>query len=647
MIYIDFETYSELDIRKVGTYKYAESCSVLLMAYAIGNDPVQVWDATDESRYPDLLDHIRDFPTTEFIAHNAQFDRNVLKYALGVDTRLDQWQCSMVKAMAHSLPGGLEQLGHAIGLDADMKKIKDGKKLIQRFCKPAPKNHKAKRYDRHTHPEEWARFIEYARMDVEAMRHIWKLLPNWNYSGSELDLWRLDQKINARGFKVDIELAEAAIRATTRCQELLASEIDELTCGKVQRATQRDRLLEHIANEYGVKMDGLTKADVEAALNNPDILDPVKRLLVIRQKASKTSAAKYQKLIDVVSEDGRLKGGLQFDGASRTRRWSGRMFQPQNLPRPTMNNEQIDIGIEAMKNGCEDLLFDNVMALASSAIRGAIVSGKGKKLVISDLSNIEGRMNAWLSGEDWKIKAFSDFDEGIGHDIYNLSYAKSFHKPVKEVTKDERQIGKVQELLLQYQGALGACHQAAAAYGIEFPDTKWLQIVKAWRSAHPNIVNMWYALERAAVKATKNPDVTFTVKRLAFRRLSQWLLMKLPSGQVICYYQPELDGEGKVTYMGMNQYTRKWERLHTYGGKFLENACQSVSRDVMAHGMQPAEDTGYAIVLTVHDELITETPDTDEYSVKGLSDILATNPPWAEGLPLAADGFETYRYRKE
>lgn len=649
MIYLDFETYSKVDIKKAGTYRYAESCDALLLSYAFDDDdPVQVWDATENPEAPALLVNCLIHGDEPILAHNAMFDRNVLKYALGIDTDIKRWRCSMVKAYSLSLPGALADLGSAIGLSSDMAKLKDGKKLIQRFCKPAPKNHKADRYDRHTHPEEWKRFIEYARQDVAAMRHIWKLLPDWNYSGRELDLYHLDQTINDRGFAVDVELAEAAIRATTKCQEQLAEEITQLTGGAVTKATQRDKLLAHIHNEYGLKMEGLTKADVEEALNNADILDPVKRILCIRQAASKTSAAKYTSLINAVASNGRLKGTLQMDGASRTRRWGGRIFQPHNLPRPLKEfKKEIDRGIEAMKAGCADLLYSNIMGLAASAIRGSVIAAPGKKLVISDLSNIEGRVNAWLCNETWKLKAFSDFDAGTGPDLYKLAYAKSFSVEVAKVTDDERQIGKVQELALGYQGAVGAFNTMAGAYGVNLPEKRILEIVKAWRKAHSNIAKTWYALEDAAIAATRNPDINFHVERLTLRRTGPWLLMKLPSGQVLCYFRPQLDEEGKLTYMGANQYTRKWERLSTYGGKLLENATQSLSRDILREGMFGAEAAGYETVLHVHDEDITEVPDTDEYSEKELSKILAINPDWAEGLPLAAAGFETFRYRKE
>jgi len=400
-IWLDFETYNTLDIKKAGTYHYAETCEAMLLAYAFDDGPVYVWDVTAEPMPKGLRKRLEGDEI--LIAQNSMFDRNVLKYALGIDTDIKRWRCNMVKALSLSLPGGLEALGHAIGLNEDVKKIKAGKKLIQKFCKPAPKNHKIDRYTKENSPEEWAEFIEYARMDVEAMRHIWNLLPDWNYSGEELELYHLDQEINDRGFAVDKELALAAIRAVNRCQELLAEEIDELTGGEVTKATQRDKLLNHIATEYGLEMEGLTKADVATALDNTDVCDPVKKLLHIRQKASKTSSAKYEALMNAVCEDGRLKGTLQFDGASRTRRWSGRIFQPQNIARGSMKPKELELGIAAMKADCEDTAGYNVMELASSAVRGAIVAAPGKKLVVSDLSNIEGRVLAWLANDTYNI----------------------------------------------------------------------------------------------------------------------------------------------------------------------------------------------------------------------------------------------------
>ena len=642
MIYLDFETYNALDIRVVGTYKYVETCEILLMAYAFDDGPVQLWGATEGNPFPHKLFN-RLLAGEHITAHNANFDRLVLEYAQCMPTDIKRWRCTMAKAYSLSLPGALGNLGAALGLSDDVRKIADGRKLIQRFCTPAPKNHKADRYDRHSHPEEWERFKEYAKQDVEAMRHIDNLLPNWNYSGNELDLWHLDQEINDRGFKVDVELAEAAIKAADKAQEQLANEIDTLTGGVVTKATQVAKLLQHLMDEYDLAMDGLTKADVEAALNSDDILDPVKKILVIRQKASKTSVSKYEKVLKTVSVDGRLKGTLQFDGAGRTRRWGGRLFQPQNIARPKVDNDAVEEAIGVFKTGCADLIYDNVMAMASNCLRGVIIAGPGKKLVVSDLSAIEGRVIAWLAGEKWKLDAY-----GEGDDLYVLAYAKAFHIKPHHVTKDQRQIGKVMELALGYQGSVGAFGAMASGYGLELPEVQILPLVKAWRKANPCIVKMWYRAEEAAIAAIRTPDTTFHVERIAFRCIKNWLLMKLPSGQVICYFRPELDEDSKLTYMGQNQTTRKWERMHTYGGKLVENATQSVARDVLAAGMPNAENWGFKIVLTVHDELVCEAPDSMwGYLPEDLSAILATPPTWAKGLPLAAAGYESYRYRKE
>jgi DNA polymerase len=324
----------------------------------------------------------------------------------------------------------------------------------------------------------------------------------------------------------------------------------------------------------------------------------------------------------------------------------GRLFQPQNLPRPTMKQEQIDFGIDAMKLDAEDLLFDNVAELCSSAVRGALIASPGHKLVVSDLSNIEGRVLAWLAGEEWKTEAFKQFDAGVGHDLYKLAYAKSFNKEAEDVTKDERQIGKVQELALGYQGSVGAFSSMAALYGVFLPEDEVKRIVEAWRKAHSAVVALWYDLERAVKDAIRAPNKRFTVRDLSIGYKDNWLRIKLPSGRYLCYPNAGLN-EGSIVYEGVNQYTKKWETIETYGGKLVENVVQAVARDVLASGMFRAEAAGYAVCLHVHDELITETPDTDEYSVDELSRIMSTNPGWSLGLPLAAAGFETRRYKKD
>lgn len=503
---------------------------------------------------------------------------------------------------------------------------------------------------------------------------------------TELDLWRLDQTINDRGFQVDTELAGAAMRAVNRAQVELARLTHAITDGNVGAATQRDALLRHISHTYGIELDDLRGSTVEKVIAESDLPEPVRELLRIRLQASTTSTAKYQALLNGTSRDGRLRGTLQFAGASRTGRWAGRLFQPQNLPRPELDNEVIEAGIDALKADCEDLVTDDVMQLTSSAIRGCIIAPPGRKLVVSDLSNIEGRVQAWLAGETWKLAAFRAFDAKRGPDLYKMAYAKSFGITPDEVTKDQRQIGKVQELALAYQGGAGAFNTFALAYGIDLDelaekawnaipgdildqaesalvwtkdkgiprhglsDRAWVvcdAFKRAWREAHPAISSYWKELEEAVRGAIREPGKVFHARKLKVSRSGAWLRIRLPSGRFLCYPSPQAEDGGVISYMGVNQYTRKWDRLKTYGGKIFENVCQAVARDVLAYNMPGIEAAGYPIVLTVHDEVLCETPDTDNYNDEQLSSLLSANPTWAPDMPLASAGFTAYRYKKE
>lgn len=721
ILWADTETYSPLDLKTYGTARYAEEAEVMVWTYALDDGPVQMWDCTANPLMPNDLADALDDDSVLLNFHNSFFDRTVL-WATGIRPPIHRFRDTMVKAMAHSLPGALEKIGEILKLEEDQKKHKRGKELIQLFCKPRPRTSKLRRATRETHPAEWAEFLAYAVADTEAMRASDKKLPAWNYRAEEVALWHLDQQINSRGVAVDVELAKAAIRAADRAQKRLAHRTNELTDGDVQAATQRNKLLMHILASYDIEVPDLKTSTIERILNNVADLPPVLiELLNIRLQASKTSTSKYKRLVHAVSSDGRLRGTLQFNGASRTGRWAGRLFQPQNLPRPVLKQAAIDQGIEALKADCEDLLFGNVMELTSSAIRGAIVAPKGKKLVVADLSNIEGRVLAFLAGEEWKLQAFADFDtvqtEGgdwitgtelvaayldrrpvplaldakgepirKGHDLYKLAYAKSFGIKPEAVSKDNRQVGKVQELALGYEGGVGAFLTFAAAYNIDLEamgeqaidaipdaiigeaaralewtkqqkrptfglsDRAWLvcdSFKRSWRYAHPAISSFWKDLEEAARLAVMRPGVTYECRMLKLRRDGAWLRIRLPSGRFLCYPSPQLDDAGKLSYMGVNQYSRKWSRLKTYGGKLAENVTQAASRDVLAGNMPAIEAAGYQIVLSVHDENITEAEDRDEFNADHLAGLMATTPTWAKGLPLAAAGFEAYRYRKD
>lgn len=682
-LYCDLETYSDIPI-KYGSHKYSEAAEVMLFAYAFEDGPVNVWDLTTGAPMPDDLRAGLHDPDTMTVWHNGgNFDTVVMRKAMGLDLPLERVHDTMIQAYQHALPGALGALCEVFGIKGDDAKDKDGKRLIQLFCKPMPKGRKLRRATCETHPHDWARFKKYAGSDILAMRQIHKKMPRWNCTAKELALWRLDQTINRRGLCVDLELATGAIAAVELAKEELAGRAYDLTEGEVESATKRDKLLAYICASYGVTLPDMQAATLERRINDPDLPAPLRELLAIRLSATTSSTAKYRTLINNASSDGRLRGLLQFCGAARTGRWAGRMWQPQNLPRPTLKPDAISAAIGAFKGKYADLVLDDVMAAASSALRGCIVAAKGRKLSISDLSNIEGRVLTWLAGETWKIEAFQAADAGTGHDLYILAYAKAFGIAPEDVEKHQRQIGKVLELSMGYAGGVGAFVAMALGYGMDLDELAaaarpsipadvlkeaeslqafmsrkgselsgldrdvWLTmdcLKRLWRRAHPQIVALWEAVESAARSAICGTRTK--THGLTFERRGAWLRIKLPSGRFLNYPAPRVDGK-EISYMGVCPYSRKWKRLKTFGGKLVENIVQAIARDVLAENMPLIEAAGFPIVLTVHDEVITEPKDEPRYNASVLSSLLATVPAWAQGLPLAAAGFDDYRYRKD
>ncbi len=695
-LFLDIETWSDIPIKQ-GVHRYAEGAVILLFAYALDDGPIKVWDCVPEPMPDDLAAALCDHSIT-IVAHNASFERTLFAHAGSViereaARRVERWHCTMARALAHSLPGSLDKLCDVLNVAPEKRKLQTGKDLIRRFCMPRPKNEKVRRCDRTTHPEEWAQFVQYAGGDIEAMREVHRLLPVWNYQGAELDLWRLDQRINDRGIHVDLPLANAAIRAAERAQAALAEQAQELTDGAVTSATQRDALLAHILAEHGVALPDLRADTLERRVADPNLPVELRELLGIRLQASSTSVAKYRVCTNAVSEDGRMRGLMLFCGASRTGRWAHKLFQPGNMPRPTLRHDDIELGIEAIKHDCEHLIYSNVMELLASSVRGTITAAPGRKLVVADLSNIEGRMAAWLAGEAWKLQAFRDFDAGKGADLYAVAYAKAFNVTPESVMHNkkhgdglQRQIGKVMELMLQYQGGVGAFITGAATYGIDLQhmaaqampnipgdvideaENFWTwthdqkrstyglshevfiacdALKRLWRRAHPAISTYWSELEQAYIEAIRNPGITITVRKLRARRDGAWLRVRLPSGRFLCYPSPKVEDDGKITYMGVDQYTRAWKRIGLYGGKALEQATQASSRDQLAGCMPLVEAAGYPLVFSVHDEDIAETPDDPKFNAEHMAQLMCSDLGWNAGLPLAAAGFETYRYRKD
>lgn len=698
MILVDCETYSVTPIKN-GHFRYAEDAELLMIAWAVDDGPVQVWDCTSETRPHDLTKAL--FSEDILIAHNASFEQAIFEKQ-NIIINSNRWHCTMAQAYAHGLPGSLENLGAVLGLPIDRQKAKAGYDLIRLFCIPPAKNVKRERATKLTHPKQWEEFKNYCKQDIIATREIYKKLPKWNYQGFELGLWHLDQKINTNGVYIDLELANAAIRAVDLEQASLRKRTEDLTLGDVSSATKRDAMLKHILAAYGVELPDMQASTLERRIEDPDLPEGLKELLAIRLQATTSSTAKYKRLVGATCSDSRLRGALQWCGAARTGRDSGRLFQPQNLMRPTLKNKEINFGIEALKADCANLVYDNVMELISNATRGVIAAPPGKKLLVADLANIEGRYAAWLAGEEWKLQAFRDYDLGIGHDTYALSYAKPFNVTPESVMEDkkaggnQRQIGKTMELALQFAGGIGAFITFATSFGIDLHDLvrdawdtipgwamaeairfwEWSlphpayiddilittpdqtmgldkdvfitcdSLKRLWRKAHPEISSMWGELDVAVRNAINIPKETFNCRRLKVRRDGNWLRILMPSGRCLCYPHPEIDKKNNITFMGTDQYTRQWGRIKTFGGKLFANTVQGGARDVFMHGVVNASKAGYDCVMRIHDEQICEVPDTDAYTVDKLCELMTTNIPWCEDLPLAASGFETYRYRK-
>jgi DNA polymerase len=684
-LYWDLETWSEVPIND-GAHKYAEQAEILLFAWAVDDGPVQCWDLTSSRQIPEPLIAAM-IQCDEYWGHNSgMFDRVVLMHAeRGLYDLMPErkHRDTMVQALCHGLPDKLDTLCEIFKLEGDVAKHKRGKQLIQLFCKPRPANSKIKRYTRETHTAEWAEFIEYAKSDITSMRILHQKMPKWNYPNHEfeLKLWQLDQRINQEGIYVDLDLARAAVEAVDVAQAGLAVDVSEATEGTVTSATQRDKLLEYILREHGVPLPDMRADTLERRLTDASLPDGVRDLIGIRLAASTSSVSKYKRVIRSTSSDGYLRGVIQFSGAGRTGRDAGRLFQPQNLMRPTLPGDEIDAGIEAIKAGCADLVTGNAMELCANAMRGVIIAPPGKKIVVADLSNIEGRVLAWLAGEEWKLQAFRDFDAGIGPDLYVAAYAKAFRIAPEDVDKTMRQIGKTMELAMGYQGGVGAFVTFATAFGIDLeqlpsdsiPGDVWAEaenfhewsleqkrstfglskrafmtcdsLKRLWRRAHPRTEVLWRAAQEAFENAIDSGEVIGIGRHCDAVKKGNWLHIVLPSGRALSYPAPRIE-DGKLSFMGINQYSRKWSRISTYGGKLVENMTQAVARDVFKASYPAILEAGYDIRLPVHDENITYAPDGLLYGPKHLSSLMAVVPAWASGLPLAAGGFEGYRYRK-
>lgn len=686
LLHIDFETRSAADLKEVGLDNYARdpSTDVWCMAYCVADGPVHVW--TPDIRGSDAVLYVQ--TGSLVVAHNAAFElaiwNNVMVPRYGwPELKPEQCECTQAMAYAMALPGSLEKAAAAVGI----KQQKDmaGHRLMLQMCRPkamvnqyVPGHPETARgplkYEWHDEPDKLARLYEYCKQDVEVERELYKRLVR--LSDKERKVWLLDYKINRRGVHVDVPAVKAMSEMVLSEQDRLNTAIRKATDNVVGFTTEVARITKWVRAQ-GVEIDGLAKADVLDALDG-DLPPAVRTVLELRKEAGRSSTAKLNRIASRAGQDGRVRGIFQYHGAG-TGRWAGRDVQPHNFPRPTLTPEAVAAAIDligAGKRDAVDLLYGAPMSVAADCLRGTITAAPGHDLLAGDFASIEGRVLAWLAGEEWKLQAFRDFDAGTGPDIYRLTYAKSFGVSVDSVTKDQRQIGKVEELALGYQGGVGAFQTMAKAYGVKIDDEKADAIKTRWREAHPAIRQYWSDLENAAISAVLSPGQKFTAgakgRQVTYKKVGSFLWCGLPSGRALCYPYPKLHeigtpwGEKKdaLTYMTVvsasgTAKTEKiipdefasgeWQRVATYGGKLTENVTQACARDVLADAMLRLDDASFYIVMHVHDEVVVEIPER-ELAGDGAESVfaksMALTPDWAPGLPIAVETWRGRRYRK-
>ena len=655
-LYVDIESYCELPIT-VGTARYWEAAEVMVIAWAVDDGPVQVDDLTNLATLSsDLLEC---WPCVDtLVAHGAYFDRTGLA-TIGLTASPEHWHCTQAQALAHSLPGSLDKLSEIYQL-GDAAKHKAGRALIQLFCKPRPKNAKLRRATRETHPAEWQQFMDYAAQDIVAMRELHRKLPKWNLTPVEVAAYRQHYEMNDRGFAVDAQLAEQAVALLGRVKDDLKRRTHDIT-GTDMSVSQRDALLTYLLEEYGVSLPDMQAATLERRMQDPDLPEPVRDLLEIRLFDSKGSNAKWQVLLNSVSNDGRLRSTSKFCGANRAGRISGSGFQPLNMPRPPKKLKKlIPEGIEAIKAGVADLIYDAPLDMASACLRGAIIAPPGKKLCVADINGVQDRLTAWYAGETWVLDAYRDYDAGRGPDVYMTTYHRLFKVPLDAVIADNesggnwRQVGKVVRLAGGFGGRVSAAQKMARLYGVVMTDDEAKAIMDSYRAGSPHTQAFWYELEetcKGVITSCSGTSRSLSDGKLEVRKSGSWLRIVLPSGRSLSYaaarVEPGKYGRGEITYAGTNEYTKQWGRTKTWGGKLTQNIALGTERDILVANLVPIEAAGYVPVFTCYDEVVAEVPATPEYTVAELRRLLATPPPWAPDLPLAAGGFETDRYRKE
>lgn len=652
---IDIETYSSVDIKKSGLYRYVQASDfqVLLFAYSLDGQPVQVVDLAQGEQIPRHIIEALFDPAVEKRAWNAAFEWYSLGRHFGLPhdqllTWLWQWKCSMVHAYYCGYPGSLAAAGEAVGIAQDKKKMSVGGALIRTFCvpcKPTKANGGRTRTLPHHEPEKWQLFKQYNAADVEAEMAIAEKLDAFPVPDQEWALWRLDMCINERGVECDRQLVESAIRMLDAETAELVAEAVRLTGIENPKSVQQ--LTSWLEEETGEEVADLRKGTVAKMVEK---LEPGKarRVLEIRQELSKSSTKKYAAMRETICGDDRIRGLLQFYGANRTGRWAGRLVQVQNLPRNSLPAIELARGYAARGDAqALKLLYGSLSDTLSQLIRTALIARPHTCLHVADFSAIEARVLAWLAGEQWRIDVFRTHGK-----IYEASASQMFGVPIESITKGSelRQKGKIAELALGYQGGTPALiKMGALEQGLT--EDELPEIVERWRNANRVIVQFWRSIEAAALHAVQTGEAVGLRGLVLAREMDSqtgqdFLTIRLPSGRKLYYPQPHIAenhfGKPAVHYYGVED--KKWSVLSTYGGKLTENVVQAISRDCLANSMVKLHVAGFEIVMHVHDEIVAEV---EGDRLDEMLDIMREPIPWAPGLPLEAAGFVADFYMKD
>jgi DNA polymerase len=641
---LDLETYSSVDLAKSGIYRYIESpdFEILLFGYSIDGGDIEVIDlASGETLPEEIQSALTDSSITKW-AFNAQFERICLSKWLGLPNGQylspESWRCTMVWSAYMGLPLSLEGSGAVLGLEK--QKLSEGKDLIRYFCKPcnptATNGGRSRNLPIHA-PDKWSEFKSYNLRDVEAEIAIQEKLSKFPVPVEVWNEYHLDQEINDRGVFLDMPFVNEAIKMDTRSRSELLQKMKRLTDLDNPNSVAQ---MKNWLSDQGLETDSLGKKVVSELIQTapPDL----KEVLELRQSLAKSSVKKYSAMENAVCADGRARGMFQFYGANRTGRWAGRIIQLQNLPQNHLPDlEQARDLVRCGNFDALEMLYDSIPEVLSELIRTSFIPTPGRKFIVADFSAIEARVIAWLAGEKWRQQVFES-----GGDIYCASASKMFSVPVEKhgVNGHLRQKGKIAELALGYGGSVGAL-KAMGALEMGLNEDELQPLVTAWRTTNPNIVRLWWEVDKAAMKAVRERTVTET-HGIRFSYQSGMLFITLPSGRRLSYVKPRIGtnmfGSDCITYEGVGG-TKKWECIDSYGPKFVENIVQATSRDLLCYSMQALKD--YNIVIHVHDEIVIEAG--METSVESICNQMSHTPPWAKGLLMRADGYETNFYKKD